>query len=684
MVIKAPIANKKPKKMTLHGHTRVDDYYWMNQREDPEVIKYLKQENQFLKKSLKHTDPLQKELFKEIKGRIKEKDESVPYLKDGYFHYHRFEKGKEYPLICRKKESLKAKEEIILDENKLAVGHEYFALKGYDLSKDQNLVAYAVDTIGRRIYDIKIRDLNTGKDLDDFIPQVSGNFTWANDNKTLFYSNQDPQTLRTFKVFRHEIGTDSKDDVLVFEEKDETFNCYVSKTKSDQYLIIGSYQTLSSECWILEADEPLGEFRLFQKRERDHEYSIDHFEDRFFIITNSDAQNFRLMESGLQQTKKENWIERLAHRPDVLLEDLEIFKDYLVIEERKNGLTHLRIQDLRDNSEHYLDFGEQVYTATISVNEEFDTGVLRFSYTSLTTPPSTFDYNMDSRAKTLKKEMEVLGGFDKKNYHSERIQVKVRDGIEVPISLVYRKDLYKKGENPCILYGYGSYGATIDPVFSSARLSMIDRGFVFAIAHVRGGQINGRQWYEDGKLLKKKNTFYDFVDCSKELLKKGYSKPGGLYAVGGSAGGLLMGAVINLAPELYNGVVASVPFVDVVTTMLDESIPLTTGEFDEWGNPKEKEYYDYILSYSPYDNVESKKYPNMLITTGLHDSQVQYWEPAKWVAKLRELKQGERQLFLHTNMDAGHGGSSGRFRRFREVALEYAFFLNLENPNKTQ
>ncbi len=677
-MLQAPKAKKIAKELSIHGHTRIDNYYWLNQREDPEVIDYLNKENDFLKESLKHTDQTQEDLFEEIKGRIKEKDESVPFLKDGYYHYYRFEEGQEYALICRKKGSLDAEEEVILDENELAKGEEFFSLKDYDLSTDQKKVGFSTDTIGRRIYEIRFKDLESGKLLEDRISDVTGNFCWANDNKTIFYSKQDPDTLRSHQIYRHQIGSPIESDVLVFEEKDETFGCYVSKTKSERFLLIACYQTLSTEVLFLDANDPNGEFKVFQPRERDHEYSIDHFEDCFYIISNWKARNFRLLQCGLEVTNKENWEEKIPHRDDVLLEGLEIFKNYLVLEERKGGLNQLRIMDQTSGTEHYLDFGEQVYSGFISVNEEFDSEWLRYSYTSLTTPPSTLDYHMGTREKVLKKQQDVLGGFDKSNYFTERVFAKAKDGTDVPVSLVYNKSLFKKGENPCVLYGYGSYGATIDPIFNSARLSLLDRGFVFAIAHIRGGQLNGREWYEDGKLLKKKNTFTDFIAAGEYMIQQGYSKPKGLYAVGGSAGGLLMGAVINMAPELFNGVIASVPFVDVVTTMLDDSIPLTTGEYDEWGDPNEKEYYEYILSYSPYDNVEEKKYPNLLITTGLHDSQVQYWEPAKWVAKLRELKKGDQKLFLFTNMDAGHGGASGRFKRYKEVALEYSFFMDLE------
>ncbi len=678
MSLKPPKARKIPHEIKVHGHTRIDDYYWLNERENPEVIQYLEEENNYLNESLKEVENLKEDLYQEIKGRIKKEDESVPYPKDGYFHYYRFEKGKEYAIICRKEGSLESPEEILIDENALAEGHEYFSLREYDLSTDQSLMAYSIDTVGRRIYQLHFKDLASGEKFDEIIEDCTGNVCWANDNKTVFYSKQDPETLRSHQIWKHKIGTHPSQDVLVFEEEDETFSCYINKTKSNKYLIISSFQTVSTESRILEADNPDGQFRVFLERERDHEYSIDHFEDKFLVLTNWDALNFRLMETPEAETGIEHWKERIAHREGVLMEDVEIFKDFLVIEEREDGLTKIVIEDLKTRESHYVDFGESVYTSGISVNEEFDTELLRFSYTSLTTPPSTFDYNMKTREKTLKKEMPVLGGFNKSEYSTERIYAKAEDGTSIPISLVFKKDLFSKGKNPCVLYGYGSYGATIDPVFNSARLSVLNRGFVFAIAHVRGGQLNGRQWYEDGKLLKKKNTFTDFIDCGKHLIKEGFSREDGLYAVGGSAGGLLMGAVANMAPEIFKGIIAQVPFVDVVTTMLDDSIPLTTGEYDEWGDPNQKEFYEYILSYSPYDNVEEKEYPNMLITTGLHDSQVQYWEPAKWVAKLRELKKGDQKLFLYTNMAAGHGGASGRFQRFKEVALEYVFFCVLE------
>ncbi|MTI33475.1 S9 family peptidase [Xanthovirga aplysinae] len=675
--VSAPKAKKEAKELTIHGHSRIDNYYWLRNRESEEVLDYLKNENEHTKSQLEHTEALQEKLFEEIKGRIKENDESVPYKLDDYYYYTRYEEGLEYPIYCRKKGSLEAEEEIMINANKLAEGHEFFSMRSVNVSPQQNLGAFAVDTVGRRIYTIRFKNLETGEILKDEIPAVTGNMAWANDNKSLFYTRQDQETLRSNKIYKHILGTDSSKDELIYEEKDETFGCYVYKTKSKEYLVIGSYSTLSTENRILKADNPKGKFKIIQPRERDLEYSINHFEDKFYILTNYKAKNFKLVECPVNKTTKENWKDVIAHRDKVLLENVEIFKNFLVVDERKEGLTQLRIINWKDKSEHYLDFGEPTYTAYISYNPDFNTQELRYGYSSMTTPNSTFDYNMVSREKELKKQTEVVGDFDPANYVSERLFATTSDGTKIPMSIVYRKGIKKDGANPTLIYGYGSYGNSIDAYFSSSRLSLLDRGFVFAIAHIRGGQEMGRHWYEDGKLLKKKNTFTDFITCSEHLIKEGYTNKDKLFAMGGSAGGLLMGAVVNMRPDLYRGVIAAVPFVDVITTMLDESIPLTTGEYDEWGNPNDKEYYDYILSYSPYDNVEAKDYPNMLVTTGLHDSQVQYWEPAKWVAKLRELKTDDNLLLLHTNMEAGHGGASGRFKRFKETAMEYAFILDL-------
>lgn len=677
--MKPPVAKKIPKELSIHDHTRIDNYYWLNQREDSAVIDYLNQENSYREAIMKETEELQGNLYEEIVGRIKQTDMSVPYQLNGYHYYTRYEEGKEYPVYCRKKGSLDAEEEIMLNVNEMAEGYAYYQVGGMSVSPDNKLLAFGVDTLSRRMYTLYVKNLETGEIYEQNIANTTSGVAWANDNKTFFYTVKDEQTLRAHKVFKHRLGSDSSGDELIFHESDETFACSAWKTKSRDYIMIGSFATLSNEYRFLDASDPDGEFSMVQPRERELEYSVSHYGDKFYIVTNLDAKNFRLMETPVSAASKENWKEVIPHREDVYLNSIEIFNNYLVVSERKDGLTHLRVMPWDGSGEHYLDFGEEAYLAYISTNPEFDSEVLRYGYTSLTTPSSTYDYNMKTREKELLKQQEVLGGkFDPENYETKRLYATADDGTKIPVSMVYRKGMEKNGKNPFLLYGYGSYGYTIDPSFSSVRLSLLDRGFIFAIAHIRGGQIYGRQWYEDGKLLKKMNTFTDFVDVAEFVIEENYTSPEHLYAMGGSAGGLLMGAVINLAPELFKGVIASVPFVDVVTTMLDESIPLTTGEFDEWGNPGEKEYYEYMLSYSPYDNVEAKDYPNLLVTTGLHDSQVQYWEPAKWVAKLREMKTDDNLLLLYTNMDTGHGGASGRFERYKETAMEYAFLFMLE------
>ena len=620
---------------------------------------------------------MQDTLFAEMKGRLKEDESSAPYELDGYWYYTRYVEGGEYPLHCRRPGSMDAPEEIMFDGNAMAAGQDYFSLRGVEVSPDTRLAVFGVDTVGRRFYTLRVKNLETGLVMDDEIPDVTGNVTWAMDNRTLFYTRQDPQTLRSWQVWRHQLGTPLSADVLVFQEDDETFSCGVERSRSDRYLMISSEQTLSSEVRILEADDPTGAFRVFQPRQRDLEYSVEHQGGRFLIRTNLFARNFRLMECPLDKTWLANWREVVPHRADVLLENALAFDDWLVLRERYDGLSHLRIVPMDGTADHSLDFGEPTWSVWSEMNPEMDTDVLRYGYTSLTTPRSTYAYDMKTRVKTLLKQQEVLGGFDPADYQEEYIHVKARDGVEVPVSLVYRKGLVKDGKAPLLLYAYGSYGYSQGASFRTTVLSLLDRGFVYAIAHIRGGQEMGRQWYEDGKLLKKKNTFTDFIDCGHALVDGGYTAPDRLFAMGGSAGGLLMGAVINMDPELWKGVVAAVPFVDVVTTMLDETIPLTTGEYDEWGNPHDKVYYDYMLSYSPYDQVEAKAYPALLVTTGLHDSQVQYWEPAKWVAKLRAVKTDDNPLLLRINMEAGHGGKSGRYRSLEETALGYAFMLDL-------
>ncbi|MDN3724019.1 S9 family peptidase [Aequorivita sp. SDUM287046] len=680
MKITPPKAQKIQKQLTAHGDVRIDEFYWLNNPEDEKVIDYLKEENLYYESMTAHTKKFKEDLFEEMKARIKENDQSVPYKLNGYFYITRFETGKDYPIYTRKKGSLHAKEEILFDVNEMAKGHSYYNLTGLNVSEDNKLISFGVDTLSRRKYDIYIKNLETGEIYPERIPLTTGSATWDSNNSVLFYTRKDEKTLRADRIYRHTLGTDPITDELIFTEEDETFGTYVYKTKSKKFIVIGSYSTLTSEYRVLEANNPTGDFRIFQPRERGLEYSISHFGDNWYVLTNKDnALNFKLMKTAEGATTQENWVDMIPHRNNVLLEDIDIFKDFLVVSERNNGLTQIRIKKWDGNADYYLPFDNETYTAHTTQNPEFDTKILRYGYNSLNTPASVIDFNMETKEKTVLKETEVLGGkFDKNNYETERLWANATDGTKIPMSVIYRKGIKKDGKNPLLIYGYGSYGATVDPYFSSVRLSLLDRGFIYVIAHIRGGEYMGRQWYEDGKLLKKKNTFTDFIDASKYLIEQGYTSPEHLYASGGSAGGLLMGAIVNIAPELYNGIIASVPFVDVVTTMLDDSIPLTTGEYDEWGNPNDPEYYNYMKSYSPYDNVQARNYPNILVTTGLHDSQVQYWEPAKWVARIRDKKTDSNQLLLQTNMDAGHGGASGRFEALKEVAMDYAFLLDLE------
>ncbi|HNR16284.1 MAG TPA: S9 family peptidase [Chitinophagaceae bacterium] len=681
--VTAPVAEKKNKELTAHGDTRIDEYYWMNDyfKKGPDstkVVDYLKAENAYLDTMMSGTKKFQEELFAEMKGRIKEKDESVPVLNNGYYYYSRTEEGKQYYKYCRKKGSLDAPEEILLDADKMAEGSGYFSATGFSVSPDNKLMAFGIDKLSRRQYTIYIKNLETGELLKDEIKGTGGNAVWAADNKTLFYTSNNQVTLLSEKIRKHKLGTDAATDVTVYEEKDPSNYIGVYKTKSRDYIVIYSSATLSSEFRILKASDPDASFSIFQPRIKDVLYGIDHWGDKFLIRTNLEAKNFRLMETPVDKTTRENWKEVIAHRTDVLLEDIDVFKGHWVITERKEGLLQMRIREIASGKEHYLDFGEPAYAAYVGANPEFNTTNLRYNYTSLTTPNSVFDYDMNTKSKKLMKEQEVLGAFNKADYVTERVYATAKDGAKVPVSIVYKKGTKKDGSAPLLLYAYGSYGASMDASFSSNRLSILNRGFIYAIAHIRGGQEMGRQWYEDGKLMKKKNTFTDFIDCGEFLIKEKYTSKGHLYAMGGSAGGLLMGAIVNIAPDLWNGVVAQVPFVDVITTMSDPTIPLTTNEYDEWGNPADKDAYLYMKSYSPYDNVEKKNYPNMLVTTGLHDSQVQYFEPAKWVARLRVMKTDKNLLLLKTNMEAGHGGASGRFDYLKEIALEYAFLMALE------
>ena len=682
--ISPPSAKKIPSKLTKFESVRVDNYFWLNNRDNPEVIDYLEKENDYYEKMTSHTKSFQQKIFKEIKDKIKEDEESVPYFLNGYWYVTKFEKEKNYPIYIRKKDTLKSKEQILFDCNVLAKGHEFFNLSNFKISPNNKFIAFSTDTVSRRLYTIKIKNLETGKILEESIDNSSGSFAWANDNKTLFYTNRDIKTLRNDKIYRHTIGENSNKDKLVFHEKDNTFYTSVSKSKSNKFIIISSYSTLTSEFQFLDASNPQEEFKLFNKRKRGLEYSVSHYGKDFYIITNTDnSKNYKLMKTPIFNTEYKNWKDVIKHRDDVMLEGIDIFKEYLVISERFNGLSRINIKKWDNSENYYLDFKSETFSSYTTTNIDFDTDILRYGFNSMTEPALVIDFNMKTKEKTIRKQQQVLDSdFKKENYISERLWAPSSDGVKIPISIVYKKGLKKNGKNPLLLYGYGSYGNTIDPYFSISRLSLLDRGFVFAIAHVRGSEYLGREWYENGKLFKKENTFKDFISSTKYLISEGYTNVKQSYAYGGSAGGLLMGAVINLAPELYNGVISAVPFVDVITTMLDESIPLTTGEYDEWGNPNDEKYFDYMLSYSPYDNVKKLNYPNLLVTSGLHDSQVQYWEPAKWVAKLRDLKSNNNLLFLDTNMDAGHGGASGRFEALKEVAKEYTFLFDLEKIYK--
>lgn len=676
-----PKAPKKQQLLEIHADKRIDNYFWLNQRDTPEVLSYLEAENEYFAYKTKHTDAFQKSLFEEMKSRIKQDDESVPYKYNGYWYFSRFQEGKEYPIYLRRADQPNAQEEVLFEVNEMAAGHKFYQFAEFSVSPDNKWASFSVDTRGRRMYSLFIKNLETGQVLPIEIKNTDGGSCWASDNQTIFYTKIDTQTLRSHKVYRHQLGQPPKQDVLVFHEKDETFNTGIFKSKSEQFLIIQSDSTLSSESRFLDAATPMADFKCFQPRERGLEYDIAHYGDYFYILNNANgATNFKLDKTPIGQTEKSYWQPVLAHQEEIRLEEIDIFKEYLVVTQRYNGLSQIRIIRWDGTAEHYLPFDNETYMASTGLNLDFDTEILRYTYNSMTTPYSVIDYNMRTGAKEVKKQQQVLGGkFSEENYESRRLWATAADGTQIPISIVYRKGIKCDGSNPLLLYGYGAYGITIEPSFSTTRLSLLDRGFIFAIAHIRGGEYLGRPWYEAGKLLHKKDTFTDFVDCAKYLIENQYTSPVHLYAMGGSAGGLLMGAVINQAPELFRGVVANVPFVDVVTTMLDDSIPLTTGEYDEWGNPHDKQYYDYMKSYSPYDNVSAQAYPNLLVLTGYHDSQVQYWEPAKWVAKLRELKTDDNLLLFYTDMSSGHSGASGRYEALKEIAREYAFLLDLEN-----
>jgi oligopeptidase B len=675
--MKPPLAKKIKKIITVNGHSRIDNYFWLNERNNQQVIDYLNAENTYTEAMMSDYKALEKKLYNEIISRIKQTDESVPIKENGYYYYTRYEEKKEYPIYCRKKANLDTKEEIILNVNELAQGHSFCKVSGINISKDNKTLAYGVDTVSRRLYVVHFKNLETGELFDITIPHTTGTVAWCNDNKTLFYTVKDEQTLRAYKIYKHILGTPLSSDQLIFTEKDETFGSVAIKTKSYQYILIVSFSKTSDEVRFLNADNPAGNFKIIQPRKKNLEYNIDHFKDKFYIVTNFNAKNFRLMETPVNKTGIENWKEIIPHRSDVFLENIEIFSDYFVVTERKDGLIHLKITDWASKLSYYVDFGEEVYTASIGINPDFDSEDLRYNYSSLTTPSSIYDYNMNTRKKVLKKRQEVIGTFRPEDYTAKRLNIVARDGKKVPVSLVYKNGITPNGKNPLLLTGYGAYGISTEPSFSSVRLSLLDRGFIYAIAHIRGGQEMGREWYEEGKMLNKLNTFYDFIDCAEFLVKQKYTAPEKMFCMGGSAGGLLIGTVINMRPDLFKGAIAAVPFVDIVTTMLDESIPLTTSEYSEWGNPHDSVYYNYMMSYSPYDNLKPMKYPALMVMAGFYDSQVQYWEPAKWVAKMRTIKTDDNQLLLWTNMKSGHGGASGRFEMYKDNALEYTFLLKL-------
>jgi oligopeptidase B len=669
------MAERVKKELIVPTDRRIDYYYWLNERNNPKVLQYLKDENAYTEAILNETQPLQDKLFQEITGRIKQQDATVPYFDNGYYYYTQYEQGKEYPIYCRRKGSLTAREEVILDVNELAKGKKFCNVAKLNVSPNNKILAYGLDTLSRRKYIIYFKDLESGKLIDIPIPKTIGQVAWASNNKTVFYTLIDDTTLRSYKVCRHTLGTALEKDKTMYQEKDETFSCGAYNSTSRKYIFIDCLSYEADECLFLDASNPDGSFRVIQPRKKNLEYSIEHMGDKFYIRTNWNAENYALMETSVNKTLMENWKLILPSRPNVLIEDFELFNNFLVVDERKDGLTNLHVINFNTKAEHYINFGEETYTANLSKNYSFDTEFLRFDYSSLTTPNSVFNYNMNTRNKILLKREEVVGDFNPANYESRRLWATAPDSTKVPISLVYRKGTPLNGHNPLLLYGYGAYGNSMEPGFNAVRLSLLNRGFIYAIAHIRGGEEMGRQWYEKGKLLNKKNTFTDFIACADYLVAKKYTNSSCMFAMGASAGGLLIGAVANMRPELFKAIIAGVPFVDIVTTMLDESIPLTTGEFDEWGNPKQKEYYDYMLSYSPYDNIKAVDYPAMLVLGSLHDSQVQYWEPAKWVAKLRYTKKDHNILLLKTNLEAGHGGSSGRFQKYRDSALEYAFLL---------
>ncbi|WP_194850355.1 S9 family peptidase [Nonlabens antarcticus] len=682
MDIKAPKAQKVPHTHEIHGHKRHDNYHWMKERDAPEVISYLNEENEYYEKMTANTADLKESLFEEIKGRLKEDDESVPYLYNGYWYFTKMEIGESYPYYYRRKDDTDHTE-LLFNVNDMATGHEFFKLSGINISPNNNLVAYGIDAVGRREYSLFVKNLETGEIKADAVLGTTGSSVWANDNYTLFFVRQDPKTLRANKIFKYSLDQNVNDAAVIFEEKEDTFNCFVYKTMSERYIMIKSSSTLSDEIQYIDASQPDSTFKMIQERQPEMEYSVSHYGDHFYIMTNADgATNFKVMQTPIESPQMEHWVDLIKHDPASLLEDLDIFKEFMVITDRFNGLNRIRIKSWDGTVDYFLPFTSETYTAMTSANFQFDSELLRYSYNSLTMPPSVIEFNMRTKEEVILKTQTIEDpDFNPDDYASERVWATAADGVQIPISLVYRKDQRKADGNPLLQYGYGSYGHTIDPYFSISRLSLLNRGFVFAISHVRGGEYLGREWYEQGKMFQKMNTFTDFVACGEYLVDNAFAKAGHLYASGGSAGGLLMGAIMNLAPQLYNGILSAVPFVDVVSTMLDDSIPLTTGEYDEWGNPNNKDSYEYMLSYSPYDQVIDQEYPNVLVTTGYHDSQVQYWEPAKWVARLRDHQKGTQVILFKTDMTSGHSGASGRYDALKEVAIDFAFLIDLEEKS---
>jgi oligopeptidase B len=674
--IKPPIAEKHPYQLELFGDIRIDDYYWLREKKNPDVIRYLNEENQYTGRMMRHTEPFQKRLYDEMLGRIKETDLSVPEKIDDYYYYTRTEKGKQYPIYCRKKGTLEAAEEIILDVNELAEGYTYLKIGVAEISPDHSLLAYSVDTDGSESFTLYIKNTTNGELIGTPIPDTHYSVEWANDNRTIFYTVLD-EAKRPHRVYRHMTDTDPKGDDLVYQETDQSYFVWLRKTRSKKYIMISCDNITTSEVRYLDADKPRDLSTVFQNRQRGVEYSLNHHEDTFYIVTNEDAKNFKLMAAPVSTPDKVHWSEVIPHRIDIKLDGIDIFSDYMVIHERSNGLKSIRIRDLRVNVIHTIEFPEPVYNVVAAGNPEYKTEYLRFHYTSFVTPMSVFDYNMRTRERELKKQTEVLGGYNPEEYLSEQLFATATDGTRIPISIVYKKGMRRDGDNPAALYGYGAYGISQEVNFSSHRISLLDRGFVIGIAHIRGGGEMGRQWYEDGKLLKKKNTFTDFIACAEYIFENNYTSPRKLVIYGGSAGGLLVGAVLNMRPDICSGAIANVPFLDVLTTMLDSSLPLTVTEYDEWGNPYDKVYYDYIKSYSPYDNVTAQNYPHILALAGLNDPRVQYWEPAKWTAKLRVTKTDTNALLLKTDMGTGHGGASGRYDFLKDLAFEYAFIIQM-------